>query len=71
MVSIEVLSMIGHKADLPELLNKGSLVCPQRLILKPVVKAHKNKGQRQKDLWLSVVEDSTRQSVRLLSAFCF
>ena len=29
MIGAEVLRMTGHKADLPELLNKGSLISPK------------------------------------------
>lgn len=34
MICAEVLSITGYEAQLPELLNKGSFISPQRLILK-------------------------------------
>ena len=34
MICAEVLSITGYEAELPELLNKGSFISPQRLILK-------------------------------------
>ena len=34
MICAEVLSVTGYKAELPELLNKGSFISSQRLILK-------------------------------------